>query len=195
MLLNAWNMSNGNVEIHAAGCNHKPGSRTRRTGVQQQDQVEFGKVDWPTRTAFCYDYWNNGILDEHEAEHGPGSFDVLQCMDFAPCTKALPWGSRDNMEEDKVADSTIGKPVGSVPAPSAHLKSNALPGGLCRCTCGNKVGRGSTFKQGHDARWISDMVQLVANKKLSRKDAARQVGEVSDKLAAKLAALLDKRGL
>jgi hypothetical protein len=88
MRLNAWNMSSGTVEIHAAGCSHNPESG--RSKYAKQSQVEFGKADWTSKYAFAHDYWNNGILDEYEAENGEGTFDVMQEMDFKPCTKALP---------------------------------------------------------------------------------------------------------
>lgn len=91
MKLNAWNMSDGTVEIHAVGCNHRPNSRTRRTGHFQQDQVEFGKTDWASQYDFAHDYWDNGILEEHEAENGVGSFDVMQEMEFKPCV-TIPVG-------------------------------------------------------------------------------------------------------
>ena len=94
MYLNAWNMSSGEVEIHKAGCSHHL-TTGRRSGATQniaQDQVEFGKVDWATKYDFAHDYWDNGILEENEAENGPGSFDVFQEMDFKPCTKVLPVG-------------------------------------------------------------------------------------------------------
>lgn len=92
MKLKAWNMSSGEVEIHAATCSDKPGKRAGRGGHWAQDQVEFGKTDWPTKFDFMYDYWNNGILEEHEAEYGVGSFDVAQGMDWKPCTASLPEG-------------------------------------------------------------------------------------------------------
>jgi hypothetical protein len=88
MRLNAWNMSSGTVEIHAAGCSHNPESG--RSKYAKQSQVEFGKADWTSKYAFAHDYWNNGILDEYEAENGEGTFDVMQEMDFKPCTKTLP---------------------------------------------------------------------------------------------------------
>src|ERR1700761_5196569 len=79
MKLLAWNMSSGMVEIHKAGCSHNPNSGRGR--YAKQEQVEFGETAWTSQEAFGRDYWNNGILEEHEAEHGEGSFDVLQEMD------------------------------------------------------------------------------------------------------------------
>jgi hypothetical protein len=95
MKLIAFNVSDGTVEIHEATCaDIKRGDRKRgshqRSAHWRSDQVEFGKIDWPTKYDFCFDYWNNGILEEHEAENGPGSFDVWQGMDFKPCCNALP---------------------------------------------------------------------------------------------------------
>lgn len=84
--LNAWNMSDGSVEIHAVGCSHKPGSG-RNAKARFQDQVEFGKTEWTSQFAFAHDYWDNGILEEHEAENGVGSFDVFVEMEFKPCVK------------------------------------------------------------------------------------------------------------
>lgn len=97
MKLIAFNVSDGSVEIHKAGCaDIKRGDRKRgshqRSAHWRSDQVEFGKVDWPAKYDFCFDYWNNGILEEHEAENGPGSFDVWQGMEFRPCCDALPDG-------------------------------------------------------------------------------------------------------
>lgn len=95
MKLIAFNVSDGTVEIHEATCaDVKRGDRKRgshqRSAHWRSDQVEFGKIDWPTKYAFMYDYWNNGILDEYEDENGPGSFDVWQEMDWKPCTSELP---------------------------------------------------------------------------------------------------------
>jgi hypothetical protein len=245
MKLNAWNMSDGTVHIHAAGCNHKPGSG--RGGPQRQDQVEFGKVNWTSQEAFGFDYWNNGILEENEADSGPGSFDVFQDMEFKPCVDlpvheqsfadhvlaGLPpvrWngvkvthdevrhysdgdsiavvdGSREdcpncNPKENEVAQNkaprgkatggnatkeTLGKAPGEVPAPTAHLatKGHAIDG-KCRCGCGQVVGKGSTFKQGHDARWISNLVAKVVSGDLTEAHAAKETGEVSSNLKVKL---------
>jgi len=89
MKLIAWNMSDGMVEIHKAGCNHRKSTRNAK-GRSRQDQVEFGRTDWASQYDFAHDYWDNGILDEYEMEYGEGSFDVFQEMDFMPCTKGLP---------------------------------------------------------------------------------------------------------
>jgi hypothetical protein len=89
MFLKAWNLSSGEVEIHAADCADTKRIRSRRKSPFPQDQVEFGKTDWSSKEAFCFDYWNNGILEEYEAEHGEYSFDIWQCMEFKPCTDSL----------------------------------------------------------------------------------------------------------
>jgi hypothetical protein len=114
MRLVAWNMSSGTVEIHAAGCSHNPDSG--RSKFRTQDQVEFGEIDWLTKYDFAYDYWDNGILEEYEAEpgNGPGSFDVWVEMDFKPCTKSFPVGGPDEIAVDKPAealDSCLESPV------------------------------------------------------------------------------------
>lgn len=211
MHLVAWNMSDGTVAIHKAGCQHRPGS-SRRSHASQQDQVEFGKVDWASQYEFCYDYWNNGILEEHEAENGVGSFDVFQEMDFAPCTKGLPERADlvpmedTEMTENKAKASKpagaprgkatggspaksapLGKAPGEVPAPTAHLKASGKSlDGKCRCGCGEKVGKGSTFRQGHDARWISKIAAQVTEGKVTKDTALGHVKEVSDALHGKL---------
>lgn len=100
MKLIAFNVSDGTVEIHEATCaDVKRGDRKRgshqRSAHWRSDQVEFGKIDWPTKYDFCHDYWDNGILSEHEAENGEGSFDVWQGMDFKPCCNALPEGGKE----------------------------------------------------------------------------------------------------
>jgi hypothetical protein len=92
MKLEAFNKSDGTVEIHKAGCADVKRNNKRRGGHFRQDQVEFGNIDYPTKYAFAYDYWNNGILEEHEAEFGP--MDVMVEMDFQPCTADLREGSR-----------------------------------------------------------------------------------------------------
>jgi hypothetical protein len=107
MRLNAWNMSDGTVQVHKAGCNHKPGSG--RNAHYQQDQVEFSQIDWPTKYAFAHDYWDNGILEESEHELGIGSFDVFAEMDFKPCTKSLPVGSAPVAEAEVPATKTAKK--------------------------------------------------------------------------------------
>lgn len=95
--LNAWNMSDGTVQIHAAGCSHHPNSG--RKNARQQDQVEFGSIAYPSQFQFAYSYWNNGILEEHEAEYGKGSFDVFQEMDFKPCVTIPVWTDEDKAFE------------------------------------------------------------------------------------------------
>ena len=62
-------------------------------------------MDWPTKYAFMYDYWNNGILEEHEAEHGEGSFDVAAEMDWKPCTSELPYGTRSHLMNEEEAET------------------------------------------------------------------------------------------
>ena len=88
MFLKAWNMSDGTVHIHEARCGHRRPQKTGRP-PWQQEQVEFGKVDWTSKEAFCFDYWNNGILEEYEREHGELSFDIWQGMEWKPCTDDL----------------------------------------------------------------------------------------------------------
>lgn len=83
MKLNAWNMSDGTVEIHKAGCSHNPASG--RKSSRMQDQVEFGQTDWASQFEFAHDYWDNGILDENP------DMDVFVEMDFKPCV-TLPIG-------------------------------------------------------------------------------------------------------
>jgi len=90
MKLNAWNMSDGTVEIHRHGCQHKPGRKGTKSPFYQ-DQVEFHETDWATKYDFCHDYWDNGILDEYESEYGH-PMDVFVEMNFKPCTKDLPEG-------------------------------------------------------------------------------------------------------
>ena len=109
MKLEAFNVSDGTVEIHKAGCADI--KRNNKGSYRRSDKVEFGKVDWPTKYAFMYDYWNNGILEEYEAEHGEGSFDVAAEMDWKPCTSELPYGTRShlmNEEEVTVESHKIG---------------------------------------------------------------------------------------
>jgi len=98
MKLIAFNTSSGEVEIHKAGCADIKRMNKTRKGHWRSDQVEFGKTDWASKYAFAYDYWDNGILEEHEAEHGVGSFDVMAEMDFQPCTRALPDGGPEGCE-------------------------------------------------------------------------------------------------
>jgi hypothetical protein len=194
-------MSDGTVAIHKLGCQHRAGSRPG--GPFRQDQVEFGKTDWTSAHAFAYDYWNNGILDEYEDEHGKGSFDVFVEMDFAPCTKTLPRNDKENeVSETKKAprgkaaggdNKVLGSAPGEVPAPTAHLanKGHALEGGLCRCGCGGKVGKGSTFKQGHDARWVSKLVARVTSGQVTKAEALKEAKAVSEALHGKLGKALD----
>jgi hypothetical protein len=91
MFLLGWNMSDGNVVIHRKGCTHRKPSPTRQTGKPPfaQDQIEFGEQEYLSKEAFAYDYWNNGILQEYEAEHGEGTFDVFQGMNFQNCCDDL----------------------------------------------------------------------------------------------------------
>jgi hypothetical protein len=81
MRLFAWNISDGTVHIHEYRCGHRK--------PQNQEKIEFGRVDWGSKEAFCFDYWNNGILEEYEREHGEFSFDIWQGMEWKPCTDSL----------------------------------------------------------------------------------------------------------
>jgi hypothetical protein len=81
MYLLAWNV-NSDIVIHRKGCTH-------RKPKGPYDQVEFGEQDYLSKEAFAYDYWNNGILAEYESEHGKGTFDIWQGMDFKNCTDDL----------------------------------------------------------------------------------------------------------
>jgi hypothetical protein len=197
--LNAWNMSDGSVQVHAVGCSHKPGSG--KSKAQHQEQVEFGQIAWLSQHAFAHDYWDNGILDEHEAEHGAGSFDVFVEMDFKPCVTIPKYSDQEVTEmADAKADKATkpakpakdlpGKAPNEVPPPRSS-KSKALPGGKCRCGCGAEVGRTSTFAQGHDARFVSKLVQEVVAKRMTREAAIVETTQVSDALTGKLTKALD----
>jgi hypothetical protein len=85
-------MSDGTVVIHRKGCSHRKPNKNRQTGKPPfaQDQIEFGNDEFLSKEAFCFDYWNNGILQEYEAEHGEGTFDVFQSMNFSNCCDDLP---------------------------------------------------------------------------------------------------------
>jgi len=107
MYLKAWNLSSGEVEIHAADCADTQRIKSRRKSPFPQDQVEFGKTDWSSKEAFCFDYWNNGILEEYEAEHGELSFDIWQCMDFKPCC--------DPLQDNEPLDEPDPKPAPAKP--------------------------------------------------------------------------------
>lgn len=107
MYLKAWNMSDGNVHIHEARCKHRRPTRTGNPPFMQE-QVEFGKTDWPSKEAFCFDYWNNGILEEYEHEHGEGSFDIWQCMEWKPCTDSLQDNEPLEVEEEEVSKPKSG---------------------------------------------------------------------------------------
>jgi len=105
MKLNAWNMTDGTVAIHEATCKHRKPAKSGGKGPWQQDQVEFGRdpdaTDWTSKEAFAFDYWNNGILEEYEGEHGEGSFEVFQGMDFKPCCDELPTNEPEPEPEKK----------------------------------------------------------------------------------------------
>lgn len=91
--------------------------------------------------------------------------------------------------EEVVAEEkkTIGKAPGEVPAPTAHLKGKGKSlDGKCRCGCGQSVGGKSTFRQGHDARWVSRLVAEVLQDKLPRDEAMKRATEVSEALGSKL---------
>jgi hypothetical protein len=178
------------------GCNHKPGSGNAK--ARQQDQVEFGQTDWTSQEDFGRDYWDNGILAEHEAEYGVGSFDVMAEMDFKPCV-TLPMTL--NYEEIEMPDTKTtetkpakakaekkelpGKAPNEVPPPRS-AKSKALPGGKCRCGCGKAVGRTSTFAQGHDAKFVSKLIEKITAGELTEAAAIKETGEVSEALCGKL---------
>jgi len=120
MKLIAFNTSSGEVEIHKAGCADIKRMNKTRQGHWRSDQVEFGQTDWASKYEFAYDYWNNGILEEYEADHGEGSFDVMAEMNFQPCTRELPDGGTDEpgSYEEHLSDPE--------PAPVSRGKSYAL---------------------------------------------------------------------
>lgn len=200
--LNAWNMSDGTVQVHAVGCQHKPGSG--KSKAVQQDQVEFGKAEWFSQEDFARDYWDNGILAEYEADNGEGSFDVFAEMDFKPCV-TIPTATNNQKENEmsatdpgehagakttkaaakKDVKALPGKAPNEVPPPRSP-KSKALPGGKCRCGCGREVGRTSTFAQGHDAKFVSALLAKVQSGGMTQADAVKETAEVSDALKGKM---------
>ena len=130
MKLIAFNTSSGEVEIHKAGCADIKRMNKTRKGHWRSDQVEFGQTDWASKYEFAYDYWNNGILEEYEAEHGEGSFDVMAEMDFQPCTRALPEHKPEVVIENHRTDcrdnDCHGECLTPEPAPVSRGKSYAL---------------------------------------------------------------------
>jgi len=83
-----------------------------------------------------------------------------------------------------------GKSPAKAAKPTAGKQAKPTAG-KCRCGCGQAVGGKSTFKQGHDARWISSLVAKVLQDKMTL-DAARQAtGEVSEALRTKLSKAVD----
>jgi hypothetical protein len=105
MFLKAWNMSDGTVTIHEAHCKHrKPSAKTKPAA---QEMVDDGTQEWMSKEAYCFDYWNNGILEEYEAEHGKGSYDVFQGMDFKPCCDELPEHEPKKTKSGKAASTRV----------------------------------------------------------------------------------------
>jgi hypothetical protein len=112
MYLLGWNMSDGNVVIHRKGCSHRKPNRSGTKGPIAQDQIEMGEQDWLSKEAFCYDYWNNGILGEYEAENGEGSFDVFQSMEFKNCCDELPLNEPKPVKGAKGKKSSTPRVIG-----------------------------------------------------------------------------------
>ena len=61
----------------------------------------------------------------------------------------------------------------------------------CRCGCGGMVAGRSTFKQGHDAKWASQLKAAVREGSMSRADALVKAGEVSPLMLSKVTRSLD----
>ncbi|HUN38425.1 MAG TPA: hypothetical protein VMU95_41070 [Trebonia sp.] len=61
----------------------------------------------------------------------------------------------------------------------------------CQCGCGQVTGKGSLFRQGHDARMVSNLVALVGKGETSRDEAIKAAAKISEPLKAKTTRALD----
>jgi hypothetical protein len=152
MKLFAWRMSDGTVHIHKDKCGHRRPQKTGRPPLQQ-DQVEFGKVDWQSKEAFCFDYWSGGILEEYEREHGEFSFDIWQGMEWKPCTDSL----QDN--EPLEVEPEPAKPKGTktkTPSLKGHrgCLTKPIPDDMLRYSRWLEENFSDTFPDGVDPRTV-----------------------------------------
>ena len=61
----------------------------------------------------------------------------------------------------------------------------------CKCGCGQTTGKGSLFRQGHDARMVSNLVALVDKGETTRDEAIKAAGAISEPLKGKTVRALD----
>jgi hypothetical protein len=171
MRLFAWNMTDGTVHIHEARCGHRRPQKTGRPPLQQE-QVEFGKVDWGSKESFCFDYWNNGILEEYEREHGEFSFDIWQNMEWKPCTDSLQDNEPLEVEPEPAKPRT--KTKSTTPRVSGHrgYLTKPIPLDMMKYSRWLEENFSDTFPNGVDPRTV--MIAVRTYKYFQPSDFNRQ---------------------
>jgi hypothetical protein len=145
MRLFAWRMSDGTVHIHESRCGHRK--------PQKQEKVEFGRVDWNSKEAYCFDFWSGGILEEYEREHGEFSFDIWQGMEWKPCTDDL----QDNEPlEIEPAPAKPKSKAAKTPAVRGHkaYATKPIPVDMLRYAAWIEENFSDTFPNGVDPRTV-----------------------------------------
>lgn len=89
--------------------------------------------------------------------------------------------------ENCCGDPECGACNGGNGGPAGHLDKQSARSldGTCRCGCGQKVGKRSIFRQGHDAKMVSKLVERVRSGDLAPDMAIGAAALVSDALAYK----------
>jgi hypothetical protein len=98
------------------------------------------------------------------------------------------WCSSTDVEENEVAAKPAKTPK---PAKAEKTAKPALEPVSCKCGCGEVTGKGSLFRQGHDARMVSNLVTLVTKGETSRDEAIKAAAKISEPLKAKTVRALD----
>jgi len=179
-------VGDGQVHIHALGC-----ADTSKGYYKASIQTDDGSFEWTSKEAWGADHWLD-INAEMEAEGQPLYDWQDSDLRWFPCV-TLRDTETDTEEGTEMAEKTTkaekkelpGKAPNEVPAPRSS-KSKALPGGKCRCGCGRDVGKASTFAQGHDARFVSQLLVQIGDGKLTVDAARKEVATISEPLLNKL---------
>jgi len=133
-------------------------------------------------------FWARPVTDADRKRHGVSTAKTCdEC--FAPeGEEHEEYCSSTDTEESTMAAKPAKTPK---PAKAEKDEKPVVVPVNCKCGCGEVTGKGSLFRQGHDARLVSKLASKVAKGETTREDAIKSLQPVSAKLAAKLIKALD----
>jgi hypothetical protein len=136
-------------------------------------------------------FWARPVTDADRKRHGVSTASTCEEC-FAPeGEEHEEYCSSTDTEETTVATKPA-KPVKTekTDKPAKTPKPELQPVS-CKCGCGQTTGKGSLFRQGHDARMVSNLVALVDKGETTRDEAIKAAGAISEPLKGKTVRALD----